>query len=387
MSTQVRDPEQGTGGKPPFREVDDERRRGPRRRYFVIAAIVIVVLLLLIFGVPWLRYTLSHAGNDDAYVDSDKIQVTSKIAERIDHILPDTNQYVHRGQLLVILDNRDELAKVQQAQAQYDLARANQRTLVQQGQGGVAQAQQTVAAAGAQVSVAQANVPGAEQNYATAEANLARTRSLVATGDEPQEQLDAARAAAAAAASQLQAAKNSVAAAAAQQRAQQGGVTTAQGKLAQASDTSQIEAAKASLDLARRDLSYTRIYSPIDGYVGEKTAEIGQTVSAGMQIMTLIPAHRIYITSFYKETALGKIHVGESADIKVDAYPGTTFHGHVVSINPASQSTYALVPSQQSTANFVKVVQRVPVRISIDDQRANMPLRPGMSVETYIAIR
>jgi membrane fusion protein, multidrug efflux system len=385
MSTQVREPQQGSGSKPPFHEVEEERRR-PRRRYFVIAAVIVVLAVLLIFGIPWLRYTLSHEGNDDAYVDSDKIQVTSKIAERIDHILVNTNQYVRRGQLLVILDNRDELAKVQQAKAQYDLALANQHTLVQQGQGGVAQAQQTVAATAAQVAVAQANVPAASQNYATAQANLDRTQSLVASGDEPREQLDSARAADAAAASQLQAARNSVAAAIAQERAQQGGVTTAQGKLAQAADTSQIEAAKADLDLARRNLSYTRIYSPIDGYVGEKTAEIGQTVSSGMQIMTLIPAHRIYITSFYKETQMEKIHVGESADIKVDAYPGTTFHGHVISINPASQNTYALVPSQQSTANFVKVVQRIPVRISIDDQRADMPLRPGMSAETYIAI-
>jgi membrane fusion protein (multidrug efflux system) len=386
MSTQVREPQQGAAGQPPLEHIAEERRR-PRRRYFVIAAIVVVVALLLVFGIPWLRYTLGHESNDDAYVDSDKIQITSKIAERIDHIRADTNQYVHRGQLLVVLDNRDELAKLQQAQAQYDLALANQRTLVQQGQGGVAQAQQTVAAAGAQVAVAEANLPGAEQNYAAAEANLARTRSLVATGDEPKEQLDVAQATAAAAASQLHAAQNTVGAAMAQERAQQGGVTTAQGKLAQAANTSQIEAAKANLDLARRELSYTRIYSPIDGFVGEKTAEIGQTVSAGMQIMTLIPAHRIYITSFYKETQLGKIRVGESADIKVDAYPGTTFHGHVISINPASQNTYALVPSQQSTANFVKVVQRVPVRISIDDPRADMPLRPGMSVETYIAIR
>lgn len=387
MSTQVREPEQGTGRQPPIEHIGEDNRRGPRRRYFVIGGVVVAVVIVLIFAIPWLQYTLGHAGNDDAYVDSDRIQVTSKIAERIDHIGVDTNQYVHRGQLLVILDNRDELAKLQQAQAQYDLARANQRTLVQQGQGGVTQAQQTVAAAGAQVAVAEANLPGAEQNYATAEANLARTRSLVGTGDEPKEQLDAAQATAAAAASQLRAAQNSVNAAAAQERAQQGGVTTARGKLAQSADTSQIEGAKAALDLARRDLSYTRIFSPIDAYVGEKTAEIGQTVSAGMQIMTLIPAHRIYITSFYKETQLGKIHVGDSADIKVDAYPGTTFHGHVVSINPASQNTYALVPSQQSTANFVKVVQRVPVRISIDDERADMPLRPGMSVETYVAIR
>jgi membrane fusion protein (multidrug efflux system) len=387
MSTQTREPQQDTADRPPVERFTGDLRRGPRKRYIFIALGVAVLILVLIYGVPWLRYMLTHESNDDAYVDSDKIQVTSKIAERIDRILVDTNQRVHRGQVLVVLDNRNELAALQQARANYDLALANQRTLVQQAQGGVTQAQSGVAAAQAQVAVAAANLPGAQQNYATAQANLLRDESLTATGDIPVEQLDAARATAAAALSQLHAAEHQVAAARAQAQAQGGGVTTAQGKLAQSSDTSEIEAAKAALRLARLNVSYTRIYSPINGYVGEKTAEIGQTVSAGMQILTLIPAHRIYITSFYKETQMGSIRVGEPADIHVDAYPGHTFHGHVISINPASQNTYALVPSQQSTANFVKVVQRIPVRISIDDQNPNMPLRPGMSVETYIQVK
>lgn len=381
MSTQTRE-------RPPVMDrVGEEMRGSPVRRIAIIAAAIVVVVLLLVFGIPWLRYTLSHESNDDAYVDADKIQVTSKIAERIDHILVDTNQLVHRGQLLVVLDDRDELAKLQQAQAQYDLALANQRTMIQQSQGGVTQAAAATAAADAQVAVARAGLPSAQQAYVEADDNLRRTESLVATGDLPQEQLDAARAAFAAADSQLDAAENQVDAALAQAASQRGGITTAQGRLAQAADPSQIEAAKAQLDLARQNLAYTRIDSPIDGFVGEKDAEIGQTVSAGAQILTLIPQHRIYITSNYKETQMGKIHVGDEVDIRVDAYPGVTFHGHVTSINPASQNTYALVPSQQSTANFVKVVQRVPVRVSIDDPRADMPLRPGMSVETYVKIR
>lgn len=390
MSTQTREPEQvgqADGGRPPAQAPIEPRGGPPTRRLLLIAGLVVVVAVVLIFGIPWLSYATTHEGNDDAYVDSDKIVVTSEISERIDHILVDTNQLVHRGQLLVVLDNRDEIARVQQAQAQYDLALANQRTMVEQGQGGVAQAQGSVSSAQAQVGVARANVPGAQQAYAKADADLRRTESLVRTGDVPREQLDAARASFAAAGSQLNVAENQVDAALANVGAQQGGVATAQGKLAQAADPSQVESAKAQLDLARRNLGYTHIVSPIDAYVGEKNAEIGQTVSAGTQIMTLIPEHRIYITSNYKETQMGKIRIGDSVDIHVDAYGGVTFHGHVTSINPASQNTYALVPSQQSTANFVKVVQRVPVRISIDDMRADMPLRPGMSVETYVNVR
>ena len=255
-----------------------------------------------------------------------------------------------------------------------------------QGQGGVQQAQATVAQAGAQVGVAAANLPGLEQAYAKAAADLARTESLVSTGDIPAEQLDAARATAATAASQLNAAENQVASAQAQEEAAQGGTTTAQGRLAQAGDPSQVEVARAQLALAQRNLTYTRIASPINGYVGEKNAEIGQTVSAGMMIMTIVPTNGIFITANYKETQMGNIRVGQSVDIKVDAYRGVTFHGHVLSINPASENTYALVPSQNTSGNFVKVTQRVPVRISIDDSRSDMPLRPGMSVETYIQV-
>jgi membrane fusion protein (multidrug efflux system) len=389
----------------------EEPRPGSRRRIFVIAGIAIIVVLLLIFGIPWAVYAFSHEGTDDARVDADMVAVTSRIPEKIQHIFVDTNQPVRRGQMLILLDNKDEIARLKQAQAQYDLALANQRTTAEQGRGGVTTAQSDVtvqnaqepmAQAGvsqaqAQVMVADAQLPAAAQAYQKAQADYARAQSLVSTGDIASQQLDAARAQAAEAAAQyrgardqinaaqaaLDAAQQKVSAAAAGAAAAQGGVTTAQGKLAQASDPSQVEAAKAQLDLAKQNLGYTHIVSPIDGFVGEKTVEVGQTINAGLTLMSLIPRN-IYITSNYKETQMGNMRVGQPVDIKVDAYKGITFHGHIVSINPASQNSYALVPAQNATGNFVKVSQRIPVRISIDDQRTDMPLRPGMSVETFV---
>src|SRR5581483_5934205 len=383
----------------------------PSRRVFIIAGIALVVVVALIFGIPWAVYAFSHEGTDDARVDADLVAVTSRIPEKIQHIYVDTNQSVKRGQLLILLDNKDEVARLKAAQAQYDLAVANQRTTAQQGRGGVQTAQSDVTAqvaqepvaqagvaqAQAQLMVANAQLPAAEQAYQKAAADYARAQSLVSTGDVASQQLDAARAQAAEAAAQYRGAHDQIAAAqatlaAAQQKvsaanaaaaAAQGGVTTAQGRLAQASDPSQIEAAKAQLDLAKQNLGYTHIVSPIDGYVGEKTVEVGQTINAGLTLMTLIP-HNIYITANYKETQMGNTRIGQPVDVKVDAYKGVTFHGHVVSINPASQNSYALVPAQNATGNFVKVSQRIPVRISIDDQRADMPLRPGMSVETFV---
>ncbi len=391
-----------------------ESRGRPRKRLLFLIGAAVVIVLALVWGVPWLTYMLSHEGTDDAHVGADEVAVTSKIPERITQILVDTNQPVHRGQLLIVLDDKDELAKLRQARAQYDLAMANQRATTEQGQGGVSQAsgaianvsaqvpaaQDLVAQATAQMHAAQAQVPAAQQAYAKAQADYNRVSSLVSTGDVASQQLDAVRAQSAGAAAQLRAAQDQVgvaeaAVAAAQARvaASQAGVseatgalTTARGKLAQASDPSQAEAAAAQLYLAKQALSYTHIYSPIDGYVGEKSAEVGQTIGAGITLMTIVP-HRIFITANYKETQMGKMRVGQKVDIKVDAYKGVTFHGHVASINPASENTYALVPAQNASGNFVKVTQRIPVRIEVDDPRSDMPLRPGMSVETYVNVK
>jgi|SRR5579883_298592 len=423
MDTRELDQEKSVRGKPngaagaadeaERSETDDVRSR-PRKRFFFLIAAVVVIVLAVVWGLPYLNYMLSHEGTDDAHVAADEVAVTSKIPERIDRILVDTNQPVRRGQLLIVLDNKDELAKLRQAQAQYDLAVANQRATTEQGQGGIGQAsgaiqsaqaqvpaaEDVVAQARAQLYAASAQVPAAQQAYNKAAADLSRASSLVSTGDVAAQQLDAARAQAAGAAAQLRGAQDqvtvaqqNVAAAQARVAATQAGVaeasgalTTAQGKLSQAADPSQVEAAAAQLYLAKQNLDYTRIYASTDGYVGEKNAEVGQTIGAGMTLLTIVP-HRVYITANYKETQMGRMRVGQPVDIRVDAYHGVTFHGHVASINPASENTYALVPAQNASGNFVKVTQRIPVRIDVDDERADMPLRPGMSVETYVKVK
>jgi membrane fusion protein (multidrug efflux system) len=403
----------GRSGQELADDLDVSRPR-PRKRIVFAVVGVVVLILALIWGIPWARYAFSHEGTDDAHVAADEVAVTSKIPERINQILVDTNQSVRRGQLLIVLDNKDELAKLRQAQAQYDLAVANQRATTEQGQGGVSQAsgqtanaqaqvpmaQAAVTQAEAQLRAAQAQVPAAQQAYDKAQADFNRVNSLVKTGDVASQQLDAVRAQSAGAAAQLRGAQDQVSVAqanvlAAQDRvtaadagvsAASGGATTAEGKLAQAADPSQSEAAAAQLYLAKQSLNYTRIYASTDGYVGEKNVEVGQTVGAGLTLLTIVP-RRVYITANYKETQMGKMRVGQPADIRVDAYKGVTFHGHVASINPASENTYALVPAQNASGNFVKVTQRIPVRIDVDDSHPDMPLRPGMSVETYVNIK
>ncbi len=414
QNVQPASPPNGGSHEPVAEQTDD--RSGLRKRYVFGAIGAIAVILLIGWGIKWLSYAGTHESTDDARVDADVVASTSKINERIDRILVDTNDPVKKGRLLLVLDDAVEQQQVRNAQAQLDLALANQQTTTTQGTGGVTQAEADVINAAAQVpvgqsgvaqaqaslKVAQAQVPSAQASYDKALADYKRMASLADTGDVARAQLDSATATLANAAAQLRSAKDEVAsaqanvegaqskvaAAQAAVAAAQGSVTSAQGKLAQATDPSQVAAAKAQLSIAKQNLGYTHIYSPIDGYVGEKSAELGQTVSAGMTILTLVPngPHQIYITANYKETQMKNMRVGQPADIHVDAY-NATFHGHVESINPASQNTYALVPAQNATGNYVKVTQRIPVRIWVDDMNAGQPLRPGMSVETYVKVR
>jgi membrane fusion protein (multidrug efflux system) len=396
---------------------DSESGGGGRNMRPILAiAGVIVAILVIIWGVRWFSYAHVHQSTDDARVDANTVAVTSKINERVTRILVDTNQPVKKGQLLVVLDSATEQAALAQAQANLQLALENQQSGVTQGTGGVSQAQANVQNAAAQVPVAQAGVsaaqaqvqqaqaalPGARQALANAQSNLQRTQSLVKTGDVPRSQLDTAQAQYAQAQSQyhaaqdavnvaianLRAAEQKVGAAQAGVAAAQGSVQAAQGKLSQAQAPAQIAAQRAAVQIAQQNLANTKIYSPIDGYVGEKSVEIGQTVNSGMTLLTLVP-NQVFITANYKETQVGNMRPGQPVDIKVDAYKGVTFHGTVDSINPASQNTYALVPAQNSTGNFVKVTQRIPVKIAFDKNTdfQKYPMRPGMSVETSVLVQ
>jgi membrane fusion protein (multidrug efflux system) len=420
----------------------------------VIGAIVVIVAL--IWGIRYLAYASSHQTTDDARIDADTVTVSSKIQERVAQVLVDTDQPVRKGQIVIRLDDTDERAALQQAQAGLQAQRANARAAQEnvaltaaqvaaqstQGTGGVAAARSLVqnasaqaqsaqqqadaarAAIGqaqAQLRVAQSQVPAARAGLQRANADLSRYTALVRTGDIASQQLDAQRALQAQAQSQYQSALDNVAAAQtavtqAQARytaaissanaasagigAQQGQLTTAQGRLSENDNPFRVSATQAQADAAyaqtgslqaqvlaaRNRLENTILRSPIDGVVGAKNIAIGAAVAPGQSLMTLIPSRGLYITANYKETQLGKVKVGQPVEIKVDAYKGVAFHGHVAAIAPASQNTFSLVPAQNATGNFVKVTQRLPVRILVDDPPSGYPLRVGMSVETAINV-
>jgi membrane fusion protein (multidrug efflux system) len=434
-----------------------EPKSPPERRVLIFSAAGIALVIALIFGIRFLIYALAHESTDDAQIDADLVEVTSKISERVDRILVDTNQHVSKGQLLVQLDDVDERQRVAQAQAALDaqLAQANaarenvsltsdqQRAQNEQYAGGISQASANrrsaaaqatsqeqeisalvagVDAARAQLKAAQDGVPSARQNLAKAQADLTRTQSLVRTGDLSVSQLDTSQANFAAANSSYSQSLATVAAAQAnvvqaQQRVdaqraaasaafaqigvQRGAVTTAQGRLAESAAPSRVpaqqaqanaaaaqaESYQAQLANARNQLSYTRIASPINGYVGQKNVEVGQTVSPGESLMTLVPANHVYVTANFKETQLKNMRVGQPVDISVDACHGIPLYGHVENLSPAAQNKFSLVPPQNATGNFVKVTQRLPVRIAFDNPDPRCPLRPGLSVVASVKVK
>jgi len=428
-----------------------------RPSIWLLIVVGVVVVVGLIYGIKFLIYATGHESTDDARVDADTVAITSKIAERVDSILVDTNQPVSKGQILIRLDDVDErtrlavalanrqaqVAQASAAQTDVSLTSATQTAQNQQNTGAIASAQAgilnaaasaasaqqqvgaaqaAVGEAQAQLRVAQSNVPSAREALAKANADLNRTTALVRTGDLAQQTLDADRASQAQAQAQYRSALDNVAAAdtsvtQAQARytaaiatanaaeagigSQRGQLATARGRFDESSTPykvsaqqaqylaaqAQVKSLDAQLRIAQDQLGYTVIRSPIDGYVGAKNIEIGATVSPGQSLLDLVPRYGTYITANYKETQLGKIKVGQDVDITLDAYKGTTFHGKVQTIAPASQNTFSLVQASNATGNFVKVTQRLPIRIVVVDPPAGKPQRVGMSAETNVDIK
>ena len=308
--------------------------------------------------------------SDDAYVDGVPQLVSPQVTGRVLRVLVTDNQDVAAGQPLVELDPADYQARLDEARA------AGAQSDAQLAQ---AEAQRLVY--GAQVDEAKASLGTAEANATNAANQLARTRRLrgVNAGAVSDQQMDAAVAAAASTAAQLDAAGKAVAAAQAQAdssasliQAAQAGIGSARSQVAQAELT----------------LSYTHVVARIDGGVANKTVAEGNVVSAGAPLMAIVPRD-VYVTANLKETQLTRIRRGQPVTIKVDAYPDLKLTGRIDSVEPASGQTFSTLPAQNATGNWVKVVQRVPVKIVLDKlpDDPDRRLAPGMSVEISARVR
>ena len=413
--------------KDPGQEAQERRKRSDPRRKRTVRLIVIAVLVVaIIVAIPVYAYYSVRESTDDAQVDGHLIPISPRITGNVLSVLVNDNQGVRAGQELVRLDPADYKVAVAQAEAQVSSSEADTLeseqnvpvtnittssqistsvTQEQQARAGVAAAEKAVEAARARLNSANAGLAQREANFVKAQKDLARFKSLVEKDEISKQDYDAAVAAADAnaaqvvsgraevleaqhmldqAVAQVDEAKARLATTAVQRRqserlqSRQRAVTAARYESAKATAKQR----KADLDQARLNLDYTIIRAPVDGVVSRKTAEPGIHVAAGQQLMALVPLDDVWVTANFKETQLRKMRVGQRVEIEVDAYGGSRkYLGHVDSIAAASGAKFSLLPPENATGNYVKVVQRVPVKIVLEPgENRDHRLIPGMSV-------
>jgi membrane fusion protein, multidrug efflux system len=388
------------------------RSRSPRLRMFIIIGVVV----LLVAGFFLWRYFNSYESTDDAQIDGHLNPVSARVGGHVQKLLVDDNQYVKAGQPLVQIDPRDYEVIVARAKADYDnavaeaqaaganvpIASTSTTSQLAAANAEVITAEAALAAARQQYDAANAQMAQAEANNVKAQNDLARYKQLVSKQEISQQQydqayaaaqagtaaVDAARAAASAAQQQIRAAQSRVVQAQANQRGASTGPQQVKAIRSRAqSAEAQVEAKKAALDQAQLNLQYTTIVSPVNGVVTSRTVEVGQNVQPGQELMRIINLDDIWVTANFKETQLRDMRVGQPVTIHVDT-TGQDYKGHLQSIAGASGAVTSLLPPENATGNFVKVVQRIPAKITFDPGETRQHvLRPGMSVEPKVWIR
>jgi membrane fusion protein (multidrug efflux system) len=386
---------------------------GSKRAKLVVAFIVLVLIVVALFA--W-RYFTSYESTDDAQIDGHINSVSARVSGHVIKLNVEDNQYVQQGTVLVEIDPADYQIAVNQAKAQYEDAVAqaaaaginvpvtniNTTSQVSSAEAGVINAKAAIAGARQQFSAAKAQVAQAEANNVKAQDDLVRYKQLIDKQEISAQQYDQAVAAAKAAAATVDAARASADAAQAQIDQAQGRLLQADADLRNAQTGPQLlqvsrsraeaseanaQQKKAQLDQALLNLQYTKITAPVTGVVSNRTVEVGQNVSIGQEMMKVVPLEDLWVTANFKETQLKHMQAGQRADIEVDAN-GKTYKGHVDSISGASGALFSLLPPENATGNYVKVVQRIPVKIVFEkDELKGHELRPGMSVEPKVWIK
>jgi len=406
----------------PSRRLTRRPRRSPAR--------IIVPIVLVVFAVGgyflW-RYFGSYESTDDAQIDGHLNAISARISGQVNEVLVEDEQLVKKGDVLAKVDPRDYEVAVAKAEA--DLADAeaalegsrtdipvtstntestlkSARSLHADAGAGLTGAERQLNAARARLETARAQVNEAEANYKKAADDVERYKLLVAKDEISAQQYDQAVQTAAAAKATLAARTASVAEAQQNITVAEAAIQQAQAKIGQADATIQaaltapqqiaisqskarsaaakLAQQKALLDQARLNLSYCTIVAPVSGIAGKKSVEVGQNVSPGQQLLVVVPLDDIWVTANFKETQLRKMKAGQKVKFSVDAYDHE-YTGHVAGIAGAAGSRLSLLPPENATGNYVKVVQRIPVRIDIDaGQNSDHRLRPGMSVDPKV---
>src|SRR5881397_3092794 len=335
----------------------------PSKKKFVLPIAVLAGLLILFWVFQKVSYSRSHQSTDNAQVDGHIVPVLAKVGGYVKTVNVNENDHVNAGQLLVQLDDADYRVRLQQAQADLVAAEATAG-----GSGFAGQAQAQVQSAAGQRAALDAQIGAARANASKADADLARARELADKQIISRQQLDAAQAAASVARANLLAAERQASAAGGTVNTAEAGVRVANARTL---------AARAAAANAQLQLDYTRITAPASGEVSRKQVEVGQLVAPGQPLLSIVADTGVWVTANFKETQLAKIRPGQPVEFEIDAYGGCIGEGKVESVSGATGAKFALLPPDNATGNFTKVVQRVPVRIRVTKPcPGNHPLRP-----------
>jgi membrane fusion protein, multidrug efflux system len=347
-------------------DVRSTAKRGGLKRTLGLGIGALLILAMIVCGFVYWLDARHFETTDDAFVDSYTTQMAPRVAGQVTKLLFADNDHVSAGQTLLLVDPSDYQAKLDQAKAQQ------------------ASAEATLTQARAQVAVQQANVDQVTANVRVADADLLQARQdydryqTIAAGAVSRQQIEAATATFHSAQAKLDASRQMVGGAQAQVRAAQAQVLAAQASLQQAA---------ANTQTAELQLSYCTIVAPVAGIVTHRTVSAGNYVNAGQALFALVQDDR-WVTANFKETQLTDVRPGQDVDLVIDAVPSIKFHGKVDSFQAGTGTAFSVLPAENATGNYVKIVQRLPVKIIFDDQRLkDYKLAPGMSVTPSVLVR
>jgi membrane fusion protein, multidrug efflux system len=338
-------------------------------KHLALAALALAITLSgIAYGRYWWTVGRFIESTDDAYAGGNVTPVSPHVAGFVAQILVTDNQYVGAGQLLIHLDARDFQAALDHARASADQRRAALAGL---------EAKYVLQESMIRQAEADLNTKAAHATWTGQDA--VRYRELAATTFGTRQNAERASAADEEARSATKAAEAGLTAARQQLSVLNADVAAARADVAQA---------KADLETARLSLGYTEIRSPIDGYIGNRAAQVGAYVANGAYLLSVIPAHGLWVDANFKEDQLADMRPGQPATVVADVLPGKIFHGHVVSLAPGTGAVFSVIPPENATGNFTKIVQRVPVRIALDDGAASLgEIRPGLSTTVSVDTR
>jgi len=366
----------------PTTSASDDNNQNKRKKFLGFFALILLIAAIL-YAI-WALFLNNSVSTDNAYVDAETAQITSMVSGQVAQVVVKDTQTVHRGDVLVRIDDRD--AKIALAQAEAELAKAKRQYKQTAANSSSLNSQVVVRAD--EINSAKAQVAQAQADYDKAGLELNRRAQLAASGAVSKEELTKAQSAVETAKAGLELAKAGLAQASSSRKAAESTLAANEALIQGVSEVStpDVQVAQAHVEQAQLDLERTVIRAPVDGVVTRRNIQVGQRVAPGTSMMMIVPLNDLYVDANFKESQLKKVRPGQIVTLTSDLYgDDVEYHGKVMGFSGGTGSAFALIPAQNATGNWIKVVQRLPVRIALDPKElAEHPLRVGLSMEAKV---